>query len=102
VLPEPNLGEIQMRKLLLPIVAIGILAGFGIDSSPAAAREYPFCIKGRDHPGNGDCSFPSYAACAATASGQYAYCDRNPSFVAYNSAPPRRHRHHRRVYHAVD
>jgi Protein of unknown function (DUF3551) len=92
-----------MRKLLLPIVAIGILAGIGIVSSPAAASEYPFCMKGRDYPGNGDCSFPSYAACAATASGQYAYCDRNPFFVAYKTAPPRRHWrvHHRRVHHRV-
>lgn len=85
-----------MRKVLLAMMALSALSC--IDVSPAAARDYPFCIKGRDYPGNGDCSFPSYAACAATASGQYAYCDRNP-FFANNYAPrPRPRRVYREAY----
>jgi hypothetical protein len=42
---------------------------------PAAARDYPFCIKGCDFgAGRGDCSFSSLQECQATASGRGAYC----------------------------
>jgi len=50
---------------------------------PAAARDYPFCIKGCDFgAGRGDCSFSTYQQCQATASGRDAYCDANPYFNA--------------------
>ncbi len=50
---------------------------------PAAARDFPFCIKGCDFGGGlGDCSFSSYQQCQATASGRDAYCDANPYFNA--------------------
>jgi hypothetical protein len=50
---------------------------------PAAARDYPFCIKGCDFGGGlGDCSFSTYQQCQATASGRDAYCDANPYFNA--------------------
>ena len=50
---------------------------------PAAARDYPFCIKGCDFgAGRGDCSFSSYQQCQATASGRDAYCDANPYYNA--------------------
>jgi hypothetical protein len=50
---------------------------------PAAARDYPFCIKGCDYgAGHGDCSFSSYQQCQASASGRLAYCDANPYFIA--------------------
>jgi hypothetical protein len=58
---------------------------------PAAARDYPFCIKGCDFgAGRGDCSFSSYQQCQATASGRDAYCDANPYYNA--SAELRTHR----------
>lgn len=48
---------------------------------PAAARDYPFCIKGCDFgAGRGDCSFTSYQQCQATASGRDATCAANPYF----------------------
>jgi hypothetical protein len=50
---------------------------------PAAARDYPFCIKGCDFGGGrGDCSFSSYQQCQATAAGRDAYCAENPYFNA--------------------
>ena len=50
---------------------------------PAAARDYPFCIKGCDFgAGRGDCSFTSYQQCQATASGRDATCAANPYFNA--------------------
>jgi hypothetical protein len=45
-----------------------------ISPPPAAARDYPFCIKGCDFgSGRGDCSFSSYQQCQASASGRDAY-----------------------------
>jgi hypothetical protein len=50
---------------------------------PAAARDYPFCIKGCDFgAGVGDCSYSSYQQCLATASGRDATCAANPYFGA--------------------
>jgi uncharacterized protein DUF3551 len=64
-----------MRVCLLALIAIGIISG----AAPAAAAEFPFCIKGCDFGGGaGDCSFVSYQQCQATASGRDAYCAANP------------------------
>jgi hypothetical protein len=59
------------------------LAALTSSASPAAARDFPFCIKGCDFgAGLGDCSFSSYQQCQATASGRDATCDANPYFSA--------------------
>jgi hypothetical protein len=58
-------------------------AGSAVGAMPAAARDYPYCIKGCDFgAGRGDCSFSSYQQCQATASGRDAYCAENPFFNA--------------------
>jgi len=85
-----------MRKLLLAALALGAFASLNV--TPAAAYDYPFCIRGRDYPGFGDCSYPSYAACAATASGLYAYCEANPFFRRAPDAPRRARRAYRNTY----
>src|SRR5712672_2014433 len=60
---------------------------------PAAARDYPFCIKGCDFgTGRGDCSFSSYQQCQASASGRDAYCAENPYFTAKAELQPDRSR----------
>lgn len=80
-----------MRSLLLALAVLG--TGFAIQSAPAEAREYPFCLQGRDTAsGRGDCSYSTYQQCQATASGTYASCYTNP-YYAYDEAPvyqPRR------------
>jgi hypothetical protein len=75
-----------MRVAILAIVmAIG--ATTTIDTTPAQARDFPFCIKGPDYPsGLGQCAFDTYEQCQATASGRYAYCDANPYYQG-NVAP---------------
>jgi hypothetical protein len=66
-------------------------------TSPAAARDYPFCIRGCDFGGGvGDCSFSSYQQCQATASGRDAYCAANPYFSANAELRPNRIRQSRR------
>lgn len=69
-----------MRALFLATMALAALAG--LSTTPAEARDYPFCIKGRDYAASvGDCRFPSYAACQASAAGTFSYCDRNPFYA---------------------
>ena len=78
-----------MRKSLRAVVmGCAVMASA---ASPAAARDYPFCIKGCDFgAGPGDCSFSSYQQCQATASGRLAYCDANPNFSASVELQPGR------------
>jgi hypothetical protein len=76
--------EITMRSSLLAAAAVGAVTAIGIIlPGPAQARDYPFCIKGRDYGTPvGDCAFDTYEQCLATASGRPDYCDANP-FYAY-------------------
>ena len=74
-------------------------AGLTAGALPAAARDYPFCIKGCDFgAGRGDCSFSSYQQCQATASGRDATCDANPHFNANAELQPDRSRQSRRRF----
>lgn len=77
-----------MRCFFLIAVALGAAVSIGATATSAQARDYPFCIKGADYVSAvGDCSFDTYQQCLATASGLYAFCDRNPYFVS--SSEPR-------------
>jgi hypothetical protein len=70
-----------MRTAWLALVAAGTMSA--AVAVPAAAREFPYCIKGCDFgAGIGDCSFSSLAQCQATASGRDASCAANPYFNA--------------------
>jgi hypothetical protein len=70
-----------------------------IGTLPAAARDYPFCIKGCDFgSGRGDCSFSTYQQCQASASGRDAWCAENPYFSARAEMPPDRSRQSKRRY----
>jgi Tfp pilus assembly protein PilV len=83
-----------MRNLMLAVLATGgILSGVStLASNPAAAAPaYPYCIQSQAF--GTDCSYPSYQACQATASGRGVECIANPS-LAYSPQPvePRRGR----------
>ena len=69
-----------MRRAWLALMAAGAVSA--AVTMPAAAREFPYCIKGCDFGGAGDCSFSSLAQCQATASGRDASCAANPYFNA--------------------
>lgn len=69
-------------ETLLTALALGLCGLFAADATPAAARDYPFCLMGRDFAGYGDCQFETYAQCQASASGREAYCGANP-FLGY-------------------
>ena len=76
-----------MRHFFLTAIALGFVA-VGIATSPAQARDYPFCIKGHNYDSSvGDCSFDTYQQCQAAASGRYAFCDRNPYFAPVSQPP---------------
>ncbi|MBR1232363.1 DUF3551 domain-containing protein [Bradyrhizobium sp. AUGA SZCCT0182] len=71
-----------MRCLFSIAVALSAAVSTGIPTASAQARDYPFCIKGANYVSSvGDCSFDTYQQCLDSASGRYAFCDRNPYFV---------------------
>ncbi len=88
-----------MRGFLWALMTVGALAAF--DATPAAAGNYPFCIRGCDFGGGGgtgDCSFTSYQQCLATASGRDAWCATNPYFNASAELQPDQRRMSRRRF----
>lgn len=59
-----------MRRAFWALMACAAASTTG--ALPAAARDYPFCIKGCDFgAGRGDCSFSSLQQCQATAAGSF-------------------------------
>jgi Protein of unknown function (DUF3551) len=66
--------EIEMRRILAAAAFLAI-AGAAV---PASAQDYPYCLQGRSYGYPGNCSFMTYAQCAATASGTDSYCGINP------------------------
>jgi hypothetical protein len=78
-----------MRNAVLALMALG--AACAIEAVPAAAKDFPYCIKGCDYGSSlGDCSFSSYQQCQATASGRLAYCAANPYFNQHADLQPSR------------
>jgi Protein of unknown function (DUF3551) len=74
-------------------------AAWTASAPPAAAQEFPFCIKGCDFgAGRGDCSFSSYVQCQASASGRTAWCDVNPFYNARAELQPTHSRMSRRRF----
>jgi Protein of unknown function (DUF3551) len=77
-----------MRKLMLAILVLSAAGAMTAVSARHARvhyapvyegpRAYAWCITGRETGVPGDCSYQTYAQCAATASGRQAYCDVNP------------------------
>ncbi|MEH2497573.1 hypothetical protein V1294_004052 [Bradyrhizobium sp. AZCC 1678] len=84
------------RAWLALMVAFAVSAAVAM---PAAAREFPYCIKGCDFgAGVGDCSFSTLAQCQATASGRDASCAANPYFNAKADMQTDRNRQHGRRF----
>jgi hypothetical protein len=85
-----------MPRIFQALMLCGTVSAIG--TLPAAARDYPFCIKGCDFgSGRGDCSFSSYQQCQASASGRDAWCAENPYFNAKAELlPDRSHQSKRR------
>ena len=86
-----------MRRAWLALTAAGAMSA--AVAMPAAAHEFPYCIKGCDFgAGAGDCSFASLAQCQATASGRDAYCAANPYFSVRADMQTDRSRQSRRRF----
>lgn len=84
-----------MRNAVLALMALG--AACAADAAPAAAKDFPYCIKGCDFGGGaGDCSFSSYQQCLATAAGRDATCAANPYFSQNADLQPNRNSSRRR------
>jgi hypothetical protein len=77
-----------MRNLIIALAAVSAFGITATNSSPAKAREYPYCMQGKDAGFPGDCQYRSYAECKASASGRGEDCAINPRF-AYSRQPGR-------------
>jgi len=64
-----------------PILAVAAFLTVAGAAVPASAQDYPYCLQGKSYGYPGNCSFTSYAQCAATASGTDSYCGINPRFA---------------------
>jgi hypothetical protein len=70
--------EIMRNAKLAMLVLLAAGAATIAGPAPAAAIDYPYCIRGRGWGVPGDCSYRSYAQCMAAASGRGVYCNVNP------------------------
>ena len=86
-----------MRRAWLALMAAGAVSA--AVAMPAAAREFPYCIKGCDFgAGVGDCSFSSLGQCQASAFGRAASCAANPYFNPKADTQTDRSRQHGRRF----
>jgi hypothetical protein len=74
-----------MRQIIGAAAFLAIV----LSAAPASARDYPYCLQGRQWGYPGKCDFTSYQQCQATASGTDSYCGTNPRF-GYGQPPQRR------------
>jgi uncharacterized protein DUF3551 len=70
------------------IIRAAAFITMALTAAPATARDYPYCIQGRQWGYPGKCDFTSYQQCLATASGTDAYCGPNPRF-SFGQQPQR-------------
>jgi len=80
-----NQKEETMRSLIVAALTAASTVTV-IASSPAQARDYPYCLQGEDWGYPGNCQFVSRDECKAAASGTSADCGLNPS-VAFGVGP---------------
>ncbi|MBR0872491.1 DUF3551 domain-containing protein [Bradyrhizobium tropiciagri] len=74
----------HMRTMILAAASVVALAAYGTAPAQAVGVRYPFCIQGDRYPGLSNCSYPSYQACLATASGIGQSCIANPYYAGDN------------------
>lgn len=78
-----------MRKIIFSALAALSVLAMWTPSSPAQARDYKYCLQGKQQGYPGDCSFDTFAQCKASASGRDAACGINPRFAFAQQARPR-------------
>ena len=80
-----------MRKTILEVITVlAACAASVAGSAPAVAYDYPWCAQGKGFGIPGDCSYPTYAACMASASGRFLTCNINPRVAYGQQRQPRR------------
>lgn len=72
-----------MTKTAVALLALGTVMSFAAPQA-ASARDYAYCLQGRQWGYPGNCQFSTYQQCQATASGTDAGCGVNPR-VAFGS-----------------
>jgi hypothetical protein len=70
-----------MRKMIFFALAAAFLATAWAAVSPAEAREFKYCLQGRQWGFPGNCQFSSRQQCMASATGTNASCGINPRYA---------------------
>jgi Protein of unknown function (DUF3551) len=70
-----------MRFAFSSLLLMLTIAGFAASAGPAAARDFKYCLQGRNWGLPGNCSFSTRGECMATASGTGATCGINPRYA---------------------
>jgi hypothetical protein len=86
-----------MRSFVIAALAAAALSGLAVSSTPAAARDYPYCLQGRQQGYPGLCNFSSFQQCMAAASGTNSDCGLNPLVAFGRQQPYGRPHHHSRA-----
>lgn len=68
-----------MSKTIIAALVFGAL----IAASPVMARDYAYCLQGRQAGYPGNCNFKTFQQCKAAASGTEATCAINPKVAAH-------------------
>jgi hypothetical protein len=91
-------GEIVMRNLVLPILAVGAVYAAAPSQAQTYDPNYPICLQIYDDMVHYyfDCSYTSMAQCQASASGRAAQCVVNPFPAKAYKRPGPRHKRSRR------
>lgn len=84
-----------MRSLLIAAAGIAAFTGLAGSTTPAEARDYPYCLQGRHQGYPGNCNFASFQQCKAAASGTSSDCGLNPRFAFGMQQPYRGGRYYR-------
>ena len=72
----------RQASFIVSTTAFALIA-FASMATPVSARDYPYCLQGRQTGYPGECAYRTYQECQASASGRDAFCGINPR-VAYN------------------
>jgi hypothetical protein len=71
-----------MRHLFQPLFLAASVVTLLSSVQPVLAKDYKYCLQGREWGYPGNCQFSSYRQCMATAYGTNSYCAINPRYAS--------------------
>jgi uncharacterized protein DUF3551 len=76
-----------MRSVFLALLATSAFTLGALVPANAVGVRHAFCLQGDEYPGLSNCTYDTYAQCAASASGRFLTCVANPYFAGQTGDP---------------